>query len=459
MSNKLTIVTNQPGFSEDCFISNKNLEIEITSLDNAWSSLNPGPYKLSIETLDANGVEVSSATNDNLGTYTESQIEDYKYIVDFNPGIYTVTYTITCLDNNVSDSTQILLSICSPLDLVKTSCYQYSLYRPTGINTPILSNGDDISFDVKLYKFGEQTPILSETWDVVNTDTLSLTLEKDGVYLLKLIGDNDTFEYPIFEFCKLEYCYIANFQKLFCDDYSCQPCENDSKKKDKEAIRFALNRIIALASVLFSHVYRDKIQYLGLLCIDNCRFNEITTIQGQFDKLNEVLKNCGDCFDSGCEDAFYNECQCSDITYEIIFSKTMPTIGLEPEAIVICPDTEPQPYEFVIGEEVDFTSGINYTNGNGATYGSQSLFSINVSGLTLTIDTTTLALNGPGVITYTIIGTPGTEGQIEFVLFNLPLFDDCGPLIFNAITPPLSTEVPEDLLTEDNNLLTIEQTS
>ena len=61
------------------------------------------------------------------------------------------------------------------------------------------------------------------------------------------------------------------------------------------------------------------------------------------------------------------------------------------------------------------SADISYTNGNGATHTGQTVLSSGVAGLTATLTSGTFA-NGSGSLTYTITGTPATDGTAEFAL-------------------------------------------
>jgi len=61
------------------------------------------------------------------------------------------------------------------------------------------------------------------------------------------------------------------------------------------------------------------------------------------------------------------------------------------------------------------SADISYTNGNGATHTGQTVLSSGVSGLTATLTAGTFA-SGAGSLTYTITGTPATDGTAEFAL-------------------------------------------
>jgi uncharacterized protein (TIGR02145 family) len=61
------------------------------------------------------------------------------------------------------------------------------------------------------------------------------------------------------------------------------------------------------------------------------------------------------------------------------------------------------------------SSSVPYTGGNGGTIPSQTITSTGVTGLTATLTSGTL-LNGAGVLTYTITGTPATIGTASFAL-------------------------------------------
>ncbi len=61
------------------------------------------------------------------------------------------------------------------------------------------------------------------------------------------------------------------------------------------------------------------------------------------------------------------------------------------------------------------SADVGYTNGNGTTHTGQTVTSSGVSGLTATLTAGTFA-NGSGSLTYTITGTPATDGIAEFAL-------------------------------------------
>jgi hypothetical protein len=65
----------------------------------------------------------------------------------------------------------------------------------------------------------------------------------------------------------------------------------------------------------------------------------------------------------------------------------------------------------VVGDDV--TSIINYTQGNGRSYSSQTASSTDVTGLTATLSAGTFT-NGSGILTFTITGTPSASGWANF---------------------------------------------
>jgi hypothetical protein len=61
------------------------------------------------------------------------------------------------------------------------------------------------------------------------------------------------------------------------------------------------------------------------------------------------------------------------------------------------------------------STAVSYTGGNAGTYGAQSVSSTGVVGLTASLAAGTLA-NGAGSLTYTITGTPTTNGTASFAI-------------------------------------------
>ncbi len=61
------------------------------------------------------------------------------------------------------------------------------------------------------------------------------------------------------------------------------------------------------------------------------------------------------------------------------------------------------------------SSVVSYSGGNGGTYTAQSISSTGVTGLTATLAAGTLA-NGAGTLTYSITGTPASNGTASFAI-------------------------------------------
>lgn len=203
-------------------------------------------------------------------------------------GDYSIVLTANdCFETKICEYK---VSACQQYTIVKTDCHKYlitdtSVNVPTKINTIIVSNFS-----------GSYT----ETYEMViaNGNTLEIILPQDDVYTIT-ITDNlstTTFTDVIYDFCDLITCYRKLVLDIFCNEKD--PCCKECDAAALHAIDFKrneLNKLNALAGSLFAYIHRDKIVYLGIYSVEDCRITDIQMIADLASKINEILDRCGEC--------------------------------------------------------------------------------------------------------------------------------------------------------------------
>lgn len=340
----INITATSVGVDGACYTTGKNILFEWASITdpemttiNDWFTEYPfddGAYKVEIRIYNANTlVDVVALT------IVDATAEDLAYIeaLDYtwlpaDPGLFTFEITLTpgrqltpAVWTYYPEEALVEtfdLALCPFTDLTKIACYEYLLYRPSGLTVPAVGT----IYDVVLTNLDESLTVTYE-WDVYTYDSIRLMLPEDGVYLLVITNQADaldTYSFPIYEFCQLEYCFRNLVLKLWCTDALTPCCDDCDENATKQAlaIRAYLNKIIALMGSLLAYVYSDRIAFLGINCADSCRQLDMTKISNLLTKINETTKECGaGCGNTDCYENFVKDCGCttgqSTITGEI----------------------------------------------------------------------------------------------------------------------------------------------
>lgn len=329
----INITATSVGVDGSCYTTGKNIvfswasitDPEMTTI-NDWFTAYPfddGAYKVEIRIYNANTLVNVVAPH-----VVDALAEDLAYIENLHytwlptiPALYTFEIKLIpgrqlALDVWTYYPEEAFvetfdLSVCPFTDLTKIACYEYLLYRPTGLTVP----APGTVYDVVLTNLDESLS-LTYSWDVYTYDSIRIMLPEDGVYLLTITNHADsldTYSFPIYEFCQLEYCFRNLVLKLWCTN-ALTPCCDDCDETataNALAIRAYLNKIIALMGSLLGYVYHDRITFLGINCVDSCRQLDMTKISGLVTKINETTRECGaGCGNTDCYDNFVKDCGC-----------------------------------------------------------------------------------------------------------------------------------------------------
>jgi len=336
----INIIATSVGVDGFCYTTGKNIVFSWASITdpeettiNNWFTAYPfddGAYKVEIRIFNANTlVDVVALTELDADAASLAAIEalDYTWLPTI-PALYTFEITLTPGRQFINgfwtyyDQLALVetfdLALCPFTDLTKIACYEYLLYRPTGLTVPPV----DTVYDVVLTNLDESLELTFE-WNVFTYDSIRVLIPEDGVYLLTITNQADaldTYSFPIYEFCQLEYCFRNLVLKLWCTDALTPCCDDCDENATKQAlaIRAYLNKIIALMGSLLAYVYNDRLTFLGINCVDSCRQLDMTKISGLVTKINETTAECGaGCGNTDCYENFVSDCGCTPGTVGI----------------------------------------------------------------------------------------------------------------------------------------------
>lgn len=182
-----------------------------------------------------------------------------------------------------------ILDTCAQFKICKNACYDYTIidYDVTTpkINTITITNLD-----------GSYTMVY--TMDTSITTQLSIVLPADGIYTVTITNNltDDEAVYNIVELCALNECFKSLILEIMCNekDPCCKECDDMTLRK-QAALRFEMNKIVALYFMLQALLKRHYIDFTGVFIGDSCSSQDLKDINNAFMTLNELTRRCGKC--------------------------------------------------------------------------------------------------------------------------------------------------------------------
>lgn len=301
-----------------CFLSNKNIVFswsgwpaELSDLVALWN------VEVTITNLTTLVDAVAATTV--YTNQTEAQVELLTYTAAVvTPGYYRLTVRVFSTSPVDEEVATYDFSVCPIFDVIKNECYDYTLWRPSGLDEP--DSGEEVLV-VKITN-GEETVELNYTWDTSQYERIHFKLPYDGVYTIELFSDHGVsggelqlvYSFPIYEFCQFLFCFDKLNLLILCGaaiDPCCRDCKGEILENLK-ALRFTYNQLMALFGQLMGWVFRDKIKYLGIHCFNDCRVLEVKDISALFTRLRNIISTCGaPCGNINCTAEFLASCGCS----------------------------------------------------------------------------------------------------------------------------------------------------
>ena len=175
----------------------------------------------------------------------------------------------------------------------RTGCHEYTITNNSAsltVNSITLVDYDDIVVQSGLSFSGT---------------TLDITIEEDGVYILRInYDDNDgneqKIDLPIFDMCDTETCVKAliRYVLCMCDDPCDFDCSNGIQKRRDE-----INKIIALYFAIMGYIYTDTTKYMGAIKFTDTREDYMQQVGRMVEQLKIISERCG-----LCEDTDNNDC-------------------------------------------------------------------------------------------------------------------------------------------------------
>ena len=181
---------------------------------------------------------------------------------------------------------------CAAFTVTKTACYEHTI---TNVNSYTVT-------EVKLYKY---TGELLDDELVFSSGAISIDLEDydggdDGVFIVEitysLSGARKIAQVPIFEFCGLQECYKAAFKYIQCK--CTDPCDSDCL--EQEGVEQRRNDAVLLFGLyhqILNQIQIDRLQYAGVMFIDDDRNDYISEVGRNIEKAAEIVARCGLCTD------------------------------------------------------------------------------------------------------------------------------------------------------------------
>lgn len=297
------------------------IEIDSIDLDSAKCAYSGQTMKITVDALFPYEVGCASAitisivnetTGEDIYSITDGPVtsdsDSYNlwnsnpYIVELElpaAGRYIVTLTATnCNDEVICERT---VDSCATWQIVKNGCHKYHVCNLfpdldlSGLQLTVTNYAEDYS---KVYLFSE----VGEA----GTGCFSITTPKDDVYILDLVDLNadpaaaspeSIAKLIIYDICDYSACYNALMKELLCTDTT--PCCEDclSKEREKE-IHLELMKLSSLYNYAYTYINKERIEFINIFDIDECRDKILASISDIFTKLREITNRCAKCDDS-----------------------------------------------------------------------------------------------------------------------------------------------------------------
>lgn len=206
------------------------------------------------------------------------------------PSIGNYSILLTYGDCFEQHSCNILLKACFEYKYTLTSCHKYKISdegqcSSGKISTLVITNLDN-SYNQTF------------TIDCTTSNFVDVEFPQDGIYTVTITNNltPDIYTLVVYDFCDILACYKALILDIFCNeaDPCCKDCDNARKEKLKLQ-RAEVNKLIALMGYLIAYIEKDRLSYIGIFTMDECRMLNIQEIQSIFTKIKTVTDRCGEC--------------------------------------------------------------------------------------------------------------------------------------------------------------------
>ena len=235
-------------------------------------------------TNTSTGEEITNTTYTPTGQYI---FLDYCFTIP-SIGDYSVSLTYgDCFEQYSCNAT---LKACFVYSYSNTSCHNYRISddgqcSSGKISTLVISNFD-------------QSYSQSYTIDCTTGSYVDVVFPQDGIYTVTITNNltPDIYTLVIYDLCDLLTCGKALILDIFCNevDPCCKDCD-EARKEKLRAQRAEVNKLVALMGYLLAYIEKDRLSYLGVFTMDDCRLLNVQEIQSIFDKIKTVTERCGEC--------------------------------------------------------------------------------------------------------------------------------------------------------------------
>lgn len=206
------------------------------------------------------------------------------------PSIGDYSITLTYGDCFQQYTCSAILKACFEYKYTLTSCHKYKISdegqcSSGKISTLVITNLDN-SYNQTF------------TIDCTTTNFVDVEFLQDGIYTVTITNNltSDIYTLVIYDLCDIIACYKALILDIFCNeaDPCCKDC-NEARKEKLKLQRAEVNKLVALMGYLIAYIEKDRLSYIGIFTMDECRMLNIQEIQSIFTKIKTVTDRCGEC--------------------------------------------------------------------------------------------------------------------------------------------------------------------
>ena len=229
-----------------------------------------------------------------------------------------ITYPDRIIDPARNEACWYVYKLLETACQLNPECEDFTITR-TGCASFLIDDNVAVGYErtVDIYAFGEYpdgTPEETFTMDTGEAQLpLDLTTYTDGVYMVKItytiLTDVYTYWYVVYKLCDLISCLKLLINGILCREWDpcCEECDAATIESYRRK-RLEINKMIAMAGIIFANVHSDLSSYLGISSeIESDRLNLISLTSAMIDKMVIIVERCGEC-DGATEESGCSEC-------------------------------------------------------------------------------------------------------------------------------------------------------